>query len=56
LDAQESILPFKLVGSSVETAILLRKELHFSWDKYEKSVDPEIWIKTLSKKAFSNYN
>jgi hypothetical protein len=56
------IMPFGLVGSSVETGFLLRsaarsaarKKLHFLWDKYEKSIDPEIWIKNLSKEAFNN--
>lgn len=48
LDAAH-IMPFKQVGSSLETGILLRKELHYLWDKYDLSIDPHSWTVHLSK-------
>jgi hypothetical protein len=44
------IMPFKQVGSRLETGILLRKELHWLWDRYEISINPQTWIIHLSKK------
>jgi hypothetical protein len=39
------------VGFSLETGILLKKYLHFLWDKYHFSIDPETWILHLSEEA-----
>jgi hypothetical protein len=50
------IMPFKLVDSSVKTVPFrfFINKFFFSWDKYEKSIDPEIWIIHLSKEALGN--
>jgi putative restriction endonuclease len=44
------IMPFKQVGSCLKTGILLRKKLHWLWDRYDISIDPQTWIVHLSKK------
>jgi hypothetical protein len=44
------IMPFKQVDSSLKTGFLLRKEIHWLWDRYEISINPQNWIVYLNKK------
>jgi hypothetical protein len=53
LDAAH-IMPFRLVGSCLGTGILLEKHIHWLWDKYDLSIDPETWIIHLSIEASIN--
>jgi hypothetical protein len=50
LDAAH-IMPFRQVGSTLNTGILLKKDVHFLWDKYDFSIDPKTWIIHLSKEG-----
>jgi hypothetical protein len=43
------IMPFKQVGSSLETGILLKKELNGLWDTHDISIDPTTWTVHLSE-------
>jgi hypothetical protein len=45
------IMPFKQVGSSLKTGIILRKELHCLWDRYKLSINPHTWKVHLSEEG-----
>jgi hypothetical protein len=42
LDAAH-IMPFKKVGSFLDTGILLRKEIHWLWDRFHISIDSQLY-------------
>jgi hypothetical protein len=37
------IMPFEQIESSLKTGIEIRKELHCLLDRYNISIDPDIW-------------
>jgi hypothetical protein len=57
LDAAH-IMPFKQVGSSLNTGFLLRRDIHSLWDRFHISIDSETWTVLLSEEAsvFRNYS
>jgi hypothetical protein len=50
------IMPFKLVGSRLETGILLEKGVHSLWDSYDISINPNNWNVYLSTEALKHGN
>jgi hypothetical protein len=57
LDAAH-IMPYKQVGSFLSTGFPLRKDLHWLWDRFHVSINPEICTVSLSEEAsnFSDYS
>jgi hypothetical protein len=49
------------VGSSLSTGILLIKDIHWLWDRFHISINPQTWIVALSEQGslvnrYSEYN